>query len=122
VLICKSKKNIQKSKEGINFIIKPTTEAELKRQIMKAAGKSENNINQESNSVCDKIVKFSLREKQILQLIADGNTNKKIAEILILSKRTIETHRNRILLKSNAKNTANLISFGIKKGWIEMSR
>jgi len=49
------------------------------------------------------------REKEVLKLIADGLTNKEIAEKLFISTTTVDTHRNSLLSKFEVKNTANLI-------------
>jgi DNA-binding NarL/FixJ family response regulator len=49
------------------------------------------------------------REKEILELIAEGLTNRKIATKLFLDKTTINTHRKNMLTKFNVKNTAALI-------------
>lgn len=53
---------------------------------------------------------ISKREKEVLQLVAQGLTTKEIADKLIVSKRTIETHRSNILKKLNVQNTAELIT------------
>lgn len=49
------------------------------------------------------------REKEVLELIADGNTNNEIATQLCISASTVDTHRKSLLLKFSAKNTASLI-------------
>ena len=49
------------------------------------------------------------REKEVLKLIAEGMTNKEMAEKLFISITTVDTHRNSLLSKFNVKNTANLI-------------
>jgi DNA-binding NarL/FixJ family response regulator len=49
------------------------------------------------------------REKEILELIAEGHTNRKIAAKLFLDRTTINTHRKNMLTKFNVKNTAALI-------------
>jgi DNA-binding NarL/FixJ family response regulator len=49
------------------------------------------------------------REKEVLQLIAEGLTNKDIAEKLFISTTTVDTHRNSLLSKFDVKNTANLV-------------
>ncbi len=59
------------------------------------------------------------REKEVLQLIAANHTSREIAEMLFLSKRTIDHHRNSILLKLDVKNTAGLIKKAITLGLIE---
>lgn len=58
------------------------------------------------------------REKEVLQLIAEGLTNTEIAEKLFISIATVNTHRKSLLEKFDAKNTAILISKGIKIGLI----
>lgn len=59
------------------------------------------------------------REREVLQLIAANHTSREIAEMLFLSKRTIDHHRNSILLKLDVKNTAGLIKKAITLGLIE---
>lgn len=56
-------------------------------------------------------VQFSGRELEVLNLIAEGFTNREMGEKLFLSKRTIEGHRQALLDKTNTKNTAMLIRF-----------
>jgi DNA-binding NarL/FixJ family response regulator len=57
--------------------------------------------------------KLTSREKQVLMLICKERTNHEIAEKLYLSKRTVESHRQRILEKTGAKNTAGLVIYAI---------
>lgn len=61
---------------------------------------------------------ISPREKEIIKLLADGLTTKKIAVKLFISPHTVETHRQNILLKLGLKNTAALIKYAIQKGII----
>lgn len=63
---------------------------------------------------------LSKRELEILGLIAEGFTNAEIADKLFTSKRTIETHRQNILEKTQAKNTANLIKYAIQNRLIAL--
>lgn len=63
---------------------------------------------------------LSKRELEVLGLIAEGYTNAEIADKLFTSKRTIETHRQNILEKTNAKNTANLVKYAIQNGYISI--
>jgi DNA-binding NarL/FixJ family response regulator len=55
------------------------------------------------------------REIEILRLLCEQHTTPEIAEKLFLSKRTVETHRNNLLLKTGAKNTAGLIIYAVQK-------
>lgn len=61
---------------------------------------------------------LSKREMEVLQLISDGHTNAEISEVLFTSKRTIETHRQNLLEKTQTKNTAALIKFAVLNGII----
>ena len=61
---------------------------------------------------------LSRREKEILQLIAKGKSNKEIGETLFISVRTVESHRASILRKLNLKNTADLVTHAIQKGYV----
>lgn len=61
---------------------------------------------------------LSNRECQILSLIASGKDTKNIADELFISSLTVSKHRQNILLKTKAKNTAELIKKAIKNGWI----
>ncbi|WP_266205099.1 response regulator transcription factor [Pontibacter kalidii] len=63
---------------------------------------------------------LSKREREVLALIAEGYTNVEIAEKLFTSKRTIETHRQNILEKTQAKNTPNLIKYAIQHNLIDL--
>ena len=59
------------------------------------------------------------REKQVLTAISTGNTNNEIAQLLELSKRTIDKYREILLMKSNSKNTAHLIHNAHRYGWLK---
>ncbi len=56
---------------------------------------------------------FSPREIDIIQLMAEGLTNKEMAEKLFISKRTIEGHRQNLIDKTGVKNTASLIRYAV---------
>ena len=58
---------------------------------------------------------LSGRELEVLRLIAEGLTNAEIADQLFTSKRTIETHRQNIIEKTQAKNTAALIKYAVNQ-------
>jgi DNA-binding NarL/FixJ family response regulator len=58
------------------------------------------------------------REREILQLIAEGRSNKDIANLLNLSVYTVETHRTRILQKLNLHTVPELILYAVRKGII----
>ncbi|MFN3917610.1 MAG: response regulator [Flavobacteriales bacterium] len=58
------------------------------------------------------------REIEIIRLVCEGLSNKEIGEHLDISHRTVDTHRNNILKKIEANNTAGLIRFAMKNGLI----
>ncbi len=58
---------------------------------------------------------LSPREKEVLQLIAEGKSNKDVAEILSLSTYTVESHRTRIMQKLDLHNTAELVLYAVRK-------
>jgi DNA-binding NarL/FixJ family response regulator len=57
---------------------------------------------------------LSSREKAVVQLIAEGKTNKQIADILSISTKTVETHRATAMSKLNLDTTAALIRYAIR--------
>jgi two-component system, NarL family, response regulator NreC len=58
------------------------------------------------------------REKQVLQLLAEGRSNKEVASLLELSLSTIETHRGNLMQKLNLHNTAEIVLYAVRKGII----
>ena len=61
---------------------------------------------------------LTTREREILQLLAEGKTNKEVATLLNLSLYTVETHRSRILQKLNLHSSAELVLYAVRKGII----
>lgn len=59
------------------------------------------------------------REKEILQLLAEGKSNKEAAAILNVSPYTVETHRNHLMQKLNLHNTAEIVLYAVRKKLIE---
>ena len=58
------------------------------------------------------------REKEVLQLLAEGRSNKEVASELDLSLSTVETHRSNLMQKLNLHNTAELVLYAVRKGII----
>jgi DNA-binding NarL/FixJ family response regulator len=61
---------------------------------------------------------LTTREREVLQLLAEGKNNKDVASILNLSLYTVETHRSNILQKLNLHSGAELILYAVRKGVI----
>lgn len=66
------------------------------------------------------ILDLTEREIEVLYNICKGLSNQEIADLLFISKRTVDKHRENLLLKTNAKNTAGLVVYAIKNGIFEI--
>ena len=62
---------------------------------------------------------LSLRERQVLQLIAEGKTTKEIAVSLGIAPKTAERHRSRLMEKLGIHATAGLVRYAIREGLIQ---
>ena len=58
------------------------------------------------------------REREVLQLIAEGLSNQQIADVLVISVKTVEAHRSHIMTKLHAKHRTDLIRYAIRRGLI----
>jgi DNA-binding NarL/FixJ family response regulator len=67
----------------------------------------------------DPYEKLTLREKEVLQLIAQGKSNKEIATLLNISVNTVAVHRARVMETLNLHRTAELVLFAVKRGLIQ---
>lgn len=61
------------------------------------------------------------REREILKLIFKEHTNPEIAELLSISRRTVDTHRKNLLKKMKVRNTAGLIRHALRSGILQLS-
>ena len=62
---------------------------------------------------------LSVRERQVLQLIAEGNTTKQIARLLGISAKTVETHRTKLMQKLDIHEIAGLARYAIRHGLVQ---
>lgn len=69
--------------------------------------------------VTDPIDLLSSREREVLQLIAEGKVNKEIATLLNLSVYTVEAHRGRLMEKLNLHSTGEIVRFAVRNGLID---
>jgi DNA-binding NarL/FixJ family response regulator len=63
-------------------------------------------------------VELTPREREVLKLIAEGNTNQDIAELLCLSRKTVETHRSNIMDKLDLHKVTDLVRYAIREGLV----
>jgi DNA-binding NarL/FixJ family response regulator len=68
----------------------------------------------------DPLDQLSGREREILQLVVEGNVSAKIADTLCLSPKTVETYRSRIMTKLNIRDIPGLVKFAIRNGLISL--
>ncbi len=114
------------------YILKNSAEADLIRAVRSVAeGKSffspaiskmllEDYVRQvREQQVEDSYDLLTPREREILQLIAEGRTNKEVASVLGLSPNTVDTHRGNILAKLNLHGVPELILYAVRKGIIQ---
>jgi DNA-binding NarL/FixJ family response regulator len=59
------------------------------------------------------------RESQVVKLIAEGHTSREIADLLVISERTVERHRENILQKLHMRDRVELTRYAIRRGLIE---
>ena len=64
---------------------------------------------------------LTAREREVLTCIAEGLTNREIAETLVISIKTVERHRENIMAKLDMHNRVELVKYAIKKGLIAES-
>jgi two-component system response regulator NreC len=60
------------------------------------------------------------REREVLKLIADGNTNQEVAERLRLSRKTVENHRTSIMRKLGVHDVTELVKYALRTGLISI--
>jgi DNA-binding NarL/FixJ family response regulator len=60
------------------------------------------------------------REKQVLKLVAEGNSNKEVAQVLGISVKTAMSHRERVMQKLAIHNRTDLVKFALKQGVIKL--
>jgi two-component system, NarL family, response regulator NreC len=63
-------------------------------------------------------VELTAREREVLKLIAEGNTNQDIADLLCLSRKTVETHRSNIMDKLDLHKVTDLVKYAIREGLV----
>ena len=68
--------------------------------------------------IVDRYEALSEREREIFQLIAEGHSNKEIAQVLSVSPATVETHRAHVFQKLDVHNTAELVLYAVRRGVI----
>lgn len=100
------------------YLLKNAVDLDLARAIREAASGRMCAARAPEPAEKDGFDELTPREKQILQLIAQGKANKDIAWLLGLSVNTVSVHRNNLMHKMNLHRTAELVLYAIRKGLV----
>lgn len=98
--------------QGHTFLSPSISKKVIKEYIRKTGTKAE----------ADTLERLTNREREILQLIAEGHSNREIAEMLFISIKTVETHRTHLMAKLNIHSTAALTQYAIRKGIVNLGQ
>jgi DNA-binding NarL/FixJ family response regulator len=109
------------------YLLKDSADADLLAAVRAVAkgegylspGVSDAVLSDYRQHVTDPIDLLTSREREVLQLIAEGKTNKEIATSLKLSVYTVEAHRGRLMEKLNLHSTGELVRFAVRSGLID---
>lgn len=104
---------------AVDFLEKPFTIEEVSDALDRALARSSTIAKvtyHPSQELREKLASLTPRERQVLDEIVTGSTNKQIAKALDLSPRTVEVHRQKIMLKMNTSNTAQLVRLAVTLG------
>ncbi|MEG3641372.1 response regulator transcription factor [Magnetococcus sp. PR-3] len=109
---------------ALGYVVKDNAFSELQDAIAAvAAGKRfisavvEEKVN-ELERLDDLPVQLSPREKEVVKLVAEGQTNKEIARTLGISPKTVDTHRTRLMRKLNLHTTADVVRYAMRMGLV----
>jgi DNA-binding NarL/FixJ family response regulator len=72
------------------------------------------------DKAADPLSRLSAREREVLQLLAEGRTGAEIAQRLSLSQKTVETYRARLVEKLGIRDVAGLVRFAIQRGLVSL--
>jgi DNA-binding NarL/FixJ family response regulator len=72
----------------------------------------------QSRGLTDTFHLLTAREREVLQLLAEGRSNKEVASLLEVGLSTVETHRANLMQKLNLHNTAEIVLYAVRKGII----
>ncbi len=73
----------------------------------------------QSKGLTDTFHLLTAREREVLQLLAEGRSNKEVAAVLDVGLSTVETHRANLMQKLNLHNTAEIVLYAVRKGIIK---
>jgi DNA-binding CsgD family transcriptional regulator/tetratricopeptide (TPR) repeat protein len=106
------------AREGINFLAKTIDDGYLHEHFLHAAQSSlpSEKLVSPNRAAKEAFGGLTEREREIVRLVAQGKSNGEIADALVVTKRTIETHINNILYKLNLTSRTQLVVWAVEKG------
>jgi DNA-binding NarL/FixJ family response regulator len=75
-------------------------------------------VSRRTSGAADPLAALTPRQREILQLVAEGHTSKDIARSLGLSYRTVETHRNQLMKRLGINDLTGLVRFAVRVGLV----
>jgi DNA-binding NarL/FixJ family response regulator len=84
------------------------------------AGEILDSVKQDPGQAADPVVSLTPRQREILQLVAEGRSAKEIASSLSISPRTVEFHKYQMMETLGLRTNAELVHFAIKHGLVEL--
>jgi RNA polymerase sigma factor (sigma-70 family) len=96
---------------ALDFLEKPFDDEILLRLVDRAMREAERRFSaqHEQRELQELYETLSRREREVMQLVVTGNSNRKIAETLGISPKTVEVHRSRVMSKMRAESLAQLV-------------
>ena len=103
-------------KEADNDQLVEAIETVARGEVYLAPGISKNVLHRLGRGGEDPYERLTIRERQVLQLIAEGKTNREVAGALALAVKTVDTHRTRLMRKLNIHDQTTLVKYALRKG------
>lgn len=100
---------IRAAMAGDSFLSSGISRARIDEYIHRAQARGEDDVDL-----------LTPREREVLQLLAEGQSNQEIAQQLHISVKTVETHRSNMMYKLGASNKTDLIKYALRKGWASL--
>jgi DNA-binding CsgD family transcriptional regulator/tetratricopeptide (TPR) repeat protein len=113
-----AQRNFLSARQGIESLAKTIDAVPLREQFLRAARAT---LPREKSVSANRVAKEAFgglteREREVVTLIAQGRSNREIADALVVTKRTIETHINNILYKLNLTSRAQIVVWAVESG------
>jgi len=108
------------TKEADNGQLLQALRTVFRGELYLAPGISRNVLTRIGRGRTDPYERLTTRERQVLQLIAEGKTNREAADTLGLAVKTVDTHRTRLMRKLNIHDQTTLVKYALRKGIIRL--